>query len=143
MVVLYTKDGEIEVRLVKLNSDTESFEEYGFVDELDFDCDSDEAIKTVKRLIVAQEVCYGVEITLKKGFRHGLYIGGFFLALHDVASGKEFFDTRIFTESCQEKRSSRMNDDEVHRIEKIPQVMLEGEVKNDVNLAFHALNPGT
>ncbi|EPE29874.1 hypothetical protein GLAREA_01034 [Glarea lozoyensis ATCC 20868] len=123
MVVLHTSDGDIEVRLVKLDSDTESFEEYGYVDELDFDIDSDEAIKSVKRLIVAQEVCYGIEVTLKKGFRHGIYIGGFFLKLDDVASGKE------------------MDDEEVFRIEKIPQVMLEGEVRNDVSLAFHALNP--
>ncbi|EHL03809.1 hypothetical protein M7I_0093 [Glarea lozoyensis 74030] len=46
MVVLHTSDGDIEVRLVKLDSDTESFEEYGYVDELDFDIDSDEAINT-------------------------------------------------------------------------------------------------
>ncbi|EPE29875.1 hypothetical protein GLAREA_01035 [Glarea lozoyensis ATCC 20868] len=94
----------------------------------------------LKRFIVAQEACYGVEITLRKGFSHGRYYGGFTLILIDLESDKVLYNERIFEKSLQ--RSYRaLEKHERFTVKTLPAGIVGGELKVNVALAFHAMNP--
>jgi hypothetical protein len=149
MVVFHTRDGDIEVRLVKLKGTESTDTEKVYLDEY---CPIDEREDTIfqvkntsfelRRYVIAQEVSYGVEIILRDGFHYGAYDGGLFVKITDMDSGADIYNHSVFKEIFERPHNTPSRKDESVTIKTIKRCVVGGEVVENGKLAFYSMEPG-
>lgn len=113
----------LEVRLKALRGG-EYFGEHALPGEADTD-------RVKIRYIVPESGPYGIEIKFKPGYTSGKYDGGLGIKIIDKASEKI-----LLNEEMPKKNR-------VVLIKSLPNVIVDGQRKKNVNLSFYDLVPGT
>ncbi|CAG8959416.1 hypothetical protein HYFRA_00001314 [Hymenoscyphus fraxineus] len=139
MVVIGGPTSEIEVRLRKItgtgdNSDI-YFDEYVSTSERE---PQDNLRK--ERCIVPEDINYAIEVVFKKGFTIGKYDAEWCIYVRDLSSHTRLF-IKWFCFSPQfEERSHK--EDQIFEFSSVPQALVNGEVREDVELSFRRLVRG-
>ncbi|RDL35291.1 uncharacterized protein BP5553_07222 [Venustampulla echinocandica] len=134
MVILEDPDGRIEVCLRNLVEGDRSplyFGEYMPLGECP------EASTDVTRHIVPEDTSFAVEVTFKKGFRHGEFRDRIWIKIGDKASGLTF--ARILLDGSLEKAA--LAEDKVYCVKCIPEAIVNCQPRKDVQMAFYSLAP--
>jgi hypothetical protein len=137
MVVLSVEGGQIAVQLMQLTSGDDeitSFDEYCTVAQ------TDTLQTSLKRYVVAQGAVFGAKITIKRGFRHGCYDGGFLVSLTDMDSGHKFYARKIFKDSISWSGKVYQTEEDFV-IDEIGSALLDGGLRKDTRLSFQAMRP--
>ncbi|CZR59022.1 uncharacterized protein PAC_08914 [Phialocephala subalpina] len=134
MTILGKSKDQIEVRLEKLpinEANPTYFDEYAPLDQRDTLTD------TVTRYIVPEDQTYAIKILFKKGFVLGKFDGGFSVLIKEKATGTQIY-ARQFAFGDE---SYSTDSDTIYRVTAIPSAVVDGVVKQHVQLAFHHLSP--
>jgi hypothetical protein len=136
MVVLGPADGQIEVRLVKPPFDAtepiyfDEFEKLGTAHPEKLRYES-------LRYIASENTAYAIEVTLKKGFSYGTFLG-IRVQVHDKVR-KVQIGNRGF---CKANSEDLLNEDKKILITSLRNVIFDGKARDNVNLSFSGLATG-
>ncbi|KUJ20091.1 uncharacterized protein LY89DRAFT_779943 [Mollisia scopiformis] len=134
MAILGKSTSQIEVRLEKLPINGEHptyFDEYAPIG------DREALTDTITRYIVPEDQAYAIKIIFKEGYVSGKFDGGFGVIVHEKATGTDIFRQQLVGDSNSEDPSK----DVIYPVASIPSAVVDGVVKQNVQLAFHQLSP--
>ncbi|CAG8971342.1 hypothetical protein HYALB_00005960 [Hymenoscyphus albidus] len=139
MVVIGGPTSEIEVRLRKItgtgdNLDPIYFDEYASTSERE---PQDNLRK--ERCIVPEDINYAIEVVFKKGFTIGKYDAEWCIYVRDLSSKTRLFIKWFCFHPHFKERSHK--EDQIFEFSSVPQALVNGEVREDVELSFRRLVP--
>ncbi|KAE9374203.1 hypothetical protein N431DRAFT_532970 [Stipitochalara longipes BDJ] len=136
MVFLGPKDGQIEVRLVKPPFDAADTDRV-YIDEYEKlgTPHQEKGSFEYYRYTASKDTTYGIEITLKKGFSWGQFLG-IKVVVHDKAR-----NVRIGFRECPKTGwgENLLDTDKRLMVNSLDGVIIGGKRKDDVNLSFRVL----
>lgn len=148
MVVTGAAGSEIEIRLRKITGGAPPgepiyFDEYASAakrnDGYDKVKDGEHKI-TMTRQIIPENARYAIEVTLKKGFCRGKYkYGRFGLTVEDLNSKVRFVTVQWVD---FELGDAPLEEDLEAVLSHVPQAVINGEVRDEVELSFQSLSLG-
>ena len=144
MVLLNTETGQMQVRLFRLsdnNTDLEYLPEYCRINERDGEDQLKEEF-SMTRYIVAEKMSYGIKITLKKGFVHGIYNGNFTVFLRKLNAQRDFANYALETYFGSHFGPRVLNEDRSFTMKTQDFGIVNGELRKDCNLTLDAFTPG-